>query len=322
MTDLRSVADYEREIAHLDWLINAAERVGDAASGVVVSGLAARREELTRVRAAMGDAEAPGHEMEVVLTGKPVEGHTVHAGFLSAILDRLQKIVRSAVNNAAGTRARSGRFADAIARRGTLRFAGAFESSFGMRLETADDQMELGGTSPIAPTFDALVRLLSSSTVDDMVDPLATLGQRATGHVRELLEDLRKGGADMRVRWPSSTGILSAHMTATRAAQISEQFEQVESRQVGRTIVGEMDGGLRKRGLFGFQADSGEMYEGTISPDILEDRRDFMFERCKAWIVTNTVRNRLTGKTSEKHRLLELSPLDAPDFSDEVPDED
>lgn len=313
MSRLLTANDYRREISALEQLIREQRAAGpvDFATEVSIRSLEQRHAELRRELEDLGDTGLPGHELEVVLIGAPVVHESVEVPFLAALLERLQKLITAIAGAASGSLARTGPIKKRIARRSRLRLAGTFSGSFGLRLEAVGEQLELEGMSVVAPAFDALLELLESGEDSDrLLQSLAPVGARATSEYRALLEHLRVGQAGVRVAWPGVLRTREASIRPGAAERIANRLNRVEQRQWAETKTGELHMGDRRDLKFGFTTDGGDVFRGTISPDLLEDVTEFFGKRCRAYIVITEAIDTLTKDVRRHYRLLELRSLD------------
>ena len=316
MSKLLSPADYEREIAEVDHLIrleeSSAEQYGrDFAAEISIQSLRARREALVAEMQALGDERMPQQELAVVFEGRPIHNHSVDAGFLSTMLRDLQRVVQNIAASAAGATGRTGPVAHAVRERSTLRFAGSFAGSFGMRLETAAQELDLGDTGSLAYTLDLLVRVLDSGeSTPDLLEAMAPLNARARTSYMSLLDHLQESGADMRVMWQSTRGSRRAHLSAKRADRVLSKLKQVEERETLQSYKGVLDGAIKTRGIFEFRTEEDTLIAGEVAPGAIPQLREFFDRECKALITTRTITDRVTGDQKVYHRLEQLTEID------------
>jgi hypothetical protein len=318
MSKLRSVTDYEREIAAIEDLIERTRRDIGAEFNVVsrysIAALEARRDALRRQLEELGDEGLPGHEIDVVLTGTPVAGSAIDASFLSLVLHDVQSLVTAILASSNGVQARVGRVRSNLERASSLRFAGSFAGSFGMRLETADTQLELTGETGLAPTFDHFLSLLSVGTNSGrLLDELAPLGARARANYRKLLHHLDREHANVRVVWPTTRGVREATVTSTTAHDLLGTLGRVTEEADGRFFDGVLDGANTRKGNFEFVTDGGDVLSGAVEKEIIESLRRFFDRRCRAYILTRKVTDTGTGDSRVHHRLQELKEVSDPD---------
>jgi hypothetical protein len=313
MSKLQSPMDYEREIAELDRLIRLEEAYveqhgRDFAAELSLHSLRARRESLLEELEALGDERLPQQELAVVFEGRPVHDHAVDATFLSTMLRDLQRVVENIVASAAGSTGRTGRVAQDIRERSTLRFAGSFAGSFGMRLETAAQELALEDTGSIVHTLDQLVRLLESDErTSELLGAIAPLTARARASYMTLLDHLSESRADMRVTWRSARRTRSARLTAQRANRILSKLRHVDEKETLQSYPGILDGAIKTRGFFEFRTEDQRVMAGEIAPNVIPHLRDFFDQPCVALITTREVTDRTTGDRRTFHRLEQLT---------------
>src|SRR5690606_22514106 len=147
MSRLQTLSDYEREIQELEKLIAdqraTADQLGDDRlfADLAIQSLESRRRELIAELERLADDRLPGQELYVTLTGKPVVRGSIDLDFLALIAKDIQNLIRSAFAAITGRKTRGGRLRDEVVRRSTVRLAGVYEGSFGLRLEAIDEQL-------------------------------------------------------------------------------------------------------------------------------------------------------------------------------------
>ena len=315
MSKLLSSADYQREIAEVDRMIRdeeslSAEHGMDFAAELSLHSLRARRAALLEEMGELGDAAPPPQELAVVFDGEPVHGHSVDATFLSTMLRDLQRVVQNMVASASGATGRSGPVAQRIRERSALRFAGSFAGSFGMRLETATQELGLDDVGSVSQTFDSLVRLLESSEESpDLLDAIAPLNARARASYMALLDHLRESGGEMRVTWRSAKGSRRAGLTAARADRVLSKLRQVDEAETLHSYRGVLDGAIKTRGIFEFRTEDDQVIVGEFAPDVLPRLRQFFDRSCVARITKREVVDRMTGDRRTFYRLEALDEV-------------
>lgn len=314
MSKLRSVADYEREIAGLDAMIKREHRLNeveyDAAADLSLHSLVQRREALAAELRMLGDERMPGHELDVIFSGEPVRGHSLDAEFMGKVLLKIQNLVRAMVAAEDHSTAQSGSFSDDVRRVARLQFAESFAGSFGMRLEAFQEQYELDGRIPLAPTLSSLIELLEAGdSPEPVLLHLAELGQRASKHYEELVEELSKGAADMRLIWPNVSGQREANLRQSQATKLLGTLREVREETDGRFYTGFLDVANKRHGRFGFQTDDGYFFDGVVEGHLLPYLREFYDRHCRAFITTRVVRHQRTGIEKRSHRLQELQSV-------------
>ena len=315
MSKLQSPADYERELAEVERLIGLqqafAEQHGlDFATELSLHSLESRRTELREEMQRIGDERIPQQEIAVIFDGRPVHDHTVDANFLSTMLRDLQRVVQNIVASAAGATGRAGPIAQAIRERSTLRFAGSFAGSFGMRLETAAQEFDLDDAGSVAQTLDSLVRLIDTNEeTPALLEAVAPLNARARASYMTLLDHLRESGGEMQVMWTSTRGPRRARLSAERAERVLSKLRQVDEIESLRSYRGVLDGAIKTRGIFEFRTTDDRLIAGAVAPDVIPQLRDFFDQSCEALITTREVTDRITGDRRIYYRLERLTEV-------------
>jgi len=312
MSRLISASDYQREVAELRALIASEERTAeqlgwDFSSELTVSSLRSRLEELEAELGAIGDADLPGHELEVVFAGVPVRGHKVRADFLAGVLDELQKLVHALVNTQFGREAHRGSWPEDVIRRSTLEVSETFAGSFGVKLEAIDEQLELEGHLVIQPAFEDLFNVLSSEkSGGDFLEELAPIGSRARMHLRTLMNQVTKAEASLDMRWPLVDGEKRARIGYQRAGELAELLGRIEEQERLESKEGLLGGANIRTGYFELQLDDDSPLAGRVSKDMGQAIADFFGRRVVAELLVTRVTDRGTGVERETYRLMSL----------------
>lgn len=323
MSKLLSPSDYEREIAEVQRLIRLeesyAEQHGmDFVTEISVQSLQARRQELVDEMEALGDEGMPQQEISVVFDGHPVHKNAVDAAFLSTMLRDLQRVVRNIVASAAGATGRTGPIAGAIRERGTLRFAGSFAGSFGMRLETSARELDLNDAGSITHTLNLLVTLLESGeNTSELFDAIAPLNARARASYIAMLDHLHASGAEMQFAWQTTRGSRRVRLSANRAERVVSKLRQIDETETLQSYRGVLDGAIKTRGIFEFRTEDESIIAGEIAPNVIPRLREFFDQSCIALVTTREITDRITGDKRIHHRLEDLTTLDQDLFTSE-----
>ena len=315
MSRMMSARDFQRELGELRSLIEHEERLTaeyghDAAAEAVLHSLRNRYESLSNELAQRGNNGMEKQELSVVFEGRPVHGHTVDASFLGTMLQDLQRVVEAMVATSQGVATRKSSLPRAVKNRAALRFAGSFAGSFGMELETAEQELELNDPSSMGTAIKSLVQLLQVGDQDAIIDSLAALNSRGRIRYMELLNDLAKSGATMRVEWPSTKGRVSAALRASQAKKLHERLSHVSEKEWIKSYRGTLDGALKNRGVFEFRTEDDQVFSGRLGPGVLDELRNFHYEEpCIATISTREVVDAVTQDRRQFQRLERLQPI-------------
>lgn len=315
MSKMMSARDYHRELGELKSLIAQEERLTaefgpDAGAEAVLHSLRNRYEALASEFERLGSDGLEKQELSVVFEGKPVHGHTVDATFLGTMLQDLQRVVEAIVATSHGVLTRTSSLPQAVRKRAALRFAGSFAGSFGMELETVEQELDLGDPAAMGSSIQSLVNLLQVGEQDAVLDSLGALNSRGRVRYMELLSDLAKSGATMRVDWPSTNGRVSASLRASQAKKLHARLSNVSEKEWIRSYRGTLDGALKNRGLFEFRTENDDVFSGRLGPGVMDDLKRFHYEEpCIATISTREVTDAVTQDRRQFHRLERLQPI-------------
>jgi hypothetical protein len=315
MSRLLSAADYQRELAELDAIIASEEQISaeygtEPASELLLDSLRSRREALATEMLTLGDEGMPQQELDVIVEGRPVHQHAVEVPFLSKLLEDLQNLVRSIAASASGSASRTGPLTESVRQRAGLRFAASFPGSFGMRIETGEQELDLDDAGSQLHTFGALLDLLNGEQGEDLLGSLTPLNPRARSHYVTLLEHLSASGADVRIRWGTTKGPRTVALRARQARRIADRLTRIAIQESIHSYEGLLDGAMRTRGLFEFHANDGRVFAGEIAPNIPQDLREFFLGPCVALITTRQLRDTTTGDVRIHHRLEQLGRVE------------
>ena len=319
-----SVRDYQREIAEIDQLL-ALGTMAEAATGpsfareLSEEGLRYRREVLSAELAEARDERMPGQEIDVALDGAPVVDHTVDAAFLGVVLHDLQNLVRDMVADQAPRSARTGPLRRQVVRQSALRVAGTFNGSFGIRLESVNDQLEMEGSeiSPMYSAFDSLLGLINGEANEGaFLDSFIPLGSRSKSQYRKLLRHLSRNDATIRVEWPTTKGVRAGVLRPWQAKERLGRLRRVKEQVSGKSVTGVLSGAVTRTGYFELETED-EEYFGKVHPDIMPIVATFFQKRCSAYITTTVVEDEGTGDRKVYHRLDLLGPPDVSLFDPE-----
>jgi len=311
MTRLASVADYEREISRLDAVISRLSeqlrQSPDFATEMELYTLEQRRADVQRELRELGDERMPGHEVDLIFNGKPVDHNRLSAAFMGSVLLKVQNLIRTLRAGDTENVGARGRLPQAVLRSAELHFAGSFVGSFGMRLEALDEQFDLEGNAPLAPTLKSFLSLVEAGDdTGELLGRIAEIPSRAAKQYEDLIAELSDNEADLRIIWPNTSGVREASLRAVEASRLLVTLREVREDSHGQYYVGTLDIGNRRHGRFGFLTDEGETFDGIVEDHLIDQLREFYDTRCRAWIETREIRHQRTGAVKLSHRLQEL----------------
>lgn len=168
-----------------------------------LEGLGAAERERPPVPTELYASRANLDVVDFALTGEGRRRPTIGARTLSNAVGSLQSVVDAIALSQAGFRSRKGRVPHGIKENVQLEVAGAFPSSFGLRMEAAVPP-DLFGEAPTTPVFKALLGLISAGSDEQrLADELAVLGGRVAGQYTALMTKLASVRAGFKLRWAS-----------------------------------------------------------------------------------------------------------------------
>jgi len=318
MSRLLSAADYQRELGALRGMISEEERITeeygpDPAAEISLASLRDRYARLSAELDSLGHERATRHELAVVFDGRPVRNHTVDATFLGEALTLLQRVVEAMVASASGLKTRIASLPKRIQNKAGLRVSAAFAGSFGVALETQEEEPSLfEDPTSLGHSIAALLDLVRDvEGTEDLLDIMEPLNARARTRYMELLQHLAQSGADMRIEWPTGSTVRKASISATQARKLQDRLSRVTEAESIKSYRGTLDGALKNRAVFEFKTDDGEVYSGRLGPGVLDQLRQFHYEEpCIATITTREVFDQATGTRRVFHRLERLRSLE------------
>ncbi|MFG0252757.1 MAG: hypothetical protein ACF8NJ_07795 [Phycisphaerales bacterium JB038] len=313
------MGDYDREIASVEAMIEAEiesrEAFGpDRSSELLLKSLETRLANLRQARESLRDDVLPGHELDVVFSGAPVQDDRIQAAFLGKALQSLQSLVYALTSQVLGHRRPTGVWPENVLQRSTLQVAETFPGSFGVKLEALDQQLDIEGELAIQPALEDLFAVIGSETTGrDFLAELGPIGPRARSHLRAFVEHVAKSEAEVRLRWPRTDGQWEAKLSPTRAHDLADLLQRIEEEDRLQTEVGRLEGAIIRTRYFELILDDERIISGRVSPDTQADIADFFGHRVEATLLVTKVTDRGTGTEKETYRLLELR--EAPDVT-------
>lgn len=318
MSRLLSAADYQRELGALRGMIAEEERITEQygpepAAEIALASMRDRYSRLTAELESLGKSRVERHELAVVFDGRPVHEHSVDATFLGEALTRLQRVLEAMVASASGLKSRMASLPKQIQKKAGLRVSATFAGSFGVALETQEQEPSLfEDPSSIGHSISAFLKLVHGvESSEELLDAMEPLNARARTRYMELLQHLAENGADMRVEWPTGTAVSSASLRASQAKKLKERLSRVSEAESIKSYRGTLDGALKNRAIFEFKTEDGEVYTGRLGPGVLDQLSSFHYEEpCIATITTRIVFDEATGTQRVFHRLERLQSLE------------
>lgn len=234
------------------------------------------------------------------------------------MLHNLQRFVRAVVEAGVSIPGRAtADFLRQVRRRSSLRLAHTFEGSFGIHLETSEDELSLfaNDESPVFRAVSSVVDLLDGRADEqEMLEALGDVGESAKRPYTEILRQLERNRADVTVHWATVDGMRETHLRPNTAAARRQRLERVHVSTRTRSVVGRLDEAGKRRGYFEFISDDGELIKGRVADDILPVLKLFFDEPCQALFTVTVVHDEITGLEKEKYRLDQLAPPGQPIF--------
>jgi hypothetical protein len=314
MSRLLSAADYQREIAEAESMLQVemqmSEQYGaDAASELAIRSWQNRIASLKGELAALGDSQLPTQELILRYEGKPVRSHSIEVPFLATALRNFQTVITSTVGSVRGRMARSGRFSELLRSGTTLRVVETFPGSFGLHLETSEEQIELDGMSYVAEAVRSLVELMEVEDDETMLKALEPFDARAIVSYRRMLDHLKNNHADLSLQWYTTRGQREVKLSARRAERVSARLAQaLHTKERLAWHKGTLDGAIKTKGFFQFITESDQVFSGSVAKAALEQLRDFYDRACEALITTIEITDAATGEVKTSHKLENLRP--------------
>jgi hypothetical protein len=249
-----------------------------------------------------GHAYRPAR-VRLTYRGLPVIGtHGVLAEFGAAATKAFSVAITAIAASVSGALADKGPIPNRLANQ--LLITGPARGSFGFELEeiSAERQLDIEGTTPVAQAIEILTDLLEGTTKSDeeLSEPLSRLADRAILAVTDFLSELADNDASC------------ALSTETRSFRFSdvEQVKRSKARlsrdnikEEDEVLVGSFLGVLPDKRLFEFRTVGGEVIYGRIPTDISSPNE---INRNLSTQVKIVVTARRIGSSNPRYRLKTL----------------
>jgi hypothetical protein len=241
----------------------------DFASQVLTSSLRGNRDQLRK------DMQKPeileweedpipevANDIEVVLRGDPVQGHSILAQFFGKFLDNLQALTNAVGQLQFAQSTDRGRVQRSVLGSNRLLVSSVFEGSFGINLSVASDKPEMFEQS--RSTLAAIHTLLDGDVNNDiLVENL--VHPRVKAHYKKLVDLVASGGASVDFRTASEPNPVS--MSPSQARVRLEWLENLQTITDSVDAVGVFKGGDVDKKNFSIRDDDGTSYSGRVSPN-------------------------------------------------------
>lgn len=290
--------------------------------------LAADHEGVALMRAAAKDwrdalrdelesAETP--DLDVIVTGGPVDDETLRVRFLARSLDALQQAITAVGQSMVAEPTPTGRFPGSVVDATELRFSGAFAGSFGLRLRgprvEEPDQKSLSDyheTTLFDASVDSILDILEgvtgSYTEPDFINRIARVGARAAGHLKNLSTVVVADNAGTTFRW-RERGAIELRKVAfddDAAGRLEEILASADIAEVEETLRATLVGLSVPRGWFELELEEGLIVTGRSDPRILKDAGAHMFEAATFRLRVITATSRVLDRSARSFTLLGL----------------
>jgi hypothetical protein len=249
-----------------------------------------------------GHAYRPA-KVRLTYRGVPVIGtHGVLAEFGAAATKAFSVAITAIAASVSGALADKGPIPNRLANQ--LLITGPARGSFGFELEeiSAERQLDIEGTTPVAQAIEILTDLLEGTTKSDeeLSEPLSRLADRAILAVTDFLSELADNDASC---------ALSTETRSFRFADV-EQVKRSKARlsrdnikEEDEVLVGSFLGVLPDKRLFEFRTVDGEVIYGRIPTDISSPNE---INRNLSTQVKIVVTARRIGSSNPRYRLKTL----------------
>lgn len=278
-----------------------------AAPGVSRLTLMSIQSRINQARQFLSDNSAHAYRparVRLTYRGVPVIGtHGVLAEFGAAATKAFSVAITAIAASVSGALADKGPIPNRLANQ--LLITGPARGSFGFELEeiSADKQLDIEGTTPVAQAIEILTDLLEGTTKSDeeLSEPLSRLADRAISAVSDFLSEL----ADNDAACALSTDTRSFRFTDVEQVKRSKaRLSRDNIKEEDEVIVGSFVGVLPDKRLFEFKTTEGEVIYGRIPADISSPDE---INRSLYTQVQIVVTARRIGSSNPRYRLKSLS---------------
>lgn len=234
---------------------------------------------------------------------------------VARVLDSFQESLASIAQVLAGEPTALGLIPVSIKDGVQLKVAEANPGSLNLRLVPANPHPEpersLFDSDPEVPLIDRSISLLLGllAEIDDkpsLVQHIADVGPRATGHIQRLGKVLGESNAGVSLSWRSSATEARADVSGEQALTLTSRLSEIKEASRDVVLTGRLVGGSLVRRSFELELEDGSVIAGQVSEAPL-DRLARLFGRsCTARIEVREAVLR-SGETRESHQLLDLT---------------
>jgi hypothetical protein len=281
-------------------------------------GVALMREGLERRREML--IGAVRGSLDLVLSRNPARGVGSEVPLVASALGELQESLASIAQSVAGRTTSRGVIQGDIAEGVELRIAAAAPGSLELTLVPSDQSttsqealFEEGGESllevSVARFFDVVES--ASRNRDALLESVAELGPRATGHIVAFTKALADAEAAAALSWQTERATLQAEMSNEVASQVFQLLNEAEEIEDHISVAGRIVGGSLLHKTFELERDDHSVLTGKVDESLLPELERLFGHRVEAMLDMQQLRLK-TGETKNVYRMTGLRPEPEP----------
>ncbi len=247
---------------------------------------------------------------------QPNQAAGAEASLLSTVLAELQEAVLAIAQSLRERPTLRGPVTADIRAAVGLNVAFALPGSLRLRLVPAEPVLQSllplgdGERSLLGESVETFLNVLdtaSSGEEERLLEQLAAVGPRASGHLASLSSALSRGSANMGVGWRSRQSRRSLTFSRSDAQRLSVLLHGMETSERTHVHQGRLVGGSLVRRTFELELDDGTVISGRADEDVLPMLEELFGQDCTAQVLVTETRL-ASSETKEAYRLQRLDP--------------
>ena len=207
--------------------------------------------------------------IDLALVEKDLISNEINASTLGFVLISSQELIHS-LGYKSESKTRTYKIPKEQQKHTLLRASGLFAASFGIRLESANQ--DLFGLNEASIAIDLFIKLLEAKSDSDKLLPLINnIGLKSSSRYIYFLKTLKENSVSLSAEWasPSRTKIKKATLNITEAEHIISILEKEEKANIEKhTLRGELVGVYMDSKSFWFHSGDGMVYKGELSESL------------------------------------------------------
>lgn len=302
----------------IDSLQRFRQAVVDFPAGDELDAMSLMRSSMERQIGQIESSLAP--RLDAVLAGPAAEGQKIDVKFLVSALAPLQEAVTAIGQALDFTATDRAPVPGAVRDVTSMKLAGTFAGSFGLRLEgptveiEEQAELDLAGAGPVLSTFERSVGTLFDAidaAEDDNYEEnvrtvMSKMGRRGVVHLRALA--VQFSASTNRMTLVSTSGAQERRTVIARtvAQRITSVADDTEIEEVETRVRGRLVGASLARRTFELETEDETLIKGSVGPNVLGYLSRYFDTDCVAVMNVTSATSRIDGSASPSYLLLSL----------------